>query len=128
LRVRARVLEDAGKTDQAVETLNEILIAEPYDVESRYLLVQLLGSSDRAAERDRQQAEYARYRALQDRLVELNLAASADPDALAPRLELIQVCRDLGRVELAEMWRRAADFCEQRLKLKKPPIAESLAQ
>ena len=107
-------MEDQGKVDTAIELLRQILSVEPYDVESRYQLVQLLGIQGKTEQRDQEQSEYIRYRKLQDRLVELNLKASEAPDALEPRKELVQVCRDLGRPELAEMWSRAARFCEMR--------------
>lgn len=114
LRIKVRLVEDQGKLDIAIELLRQILSVEPYDVESRYQLVQLLGIQGKTEQRDQEQAEYVRYRKLQDRLVELNLKASEAPDALEPRRELVQVCRDLGRLELAEMWSRAARFCEMR--------------
>ena len=114
LRIKVRLMEDQGKVDTAIELLRQILSAEPYDVESRYQLVQLLGIQGKTEQRDQEQSEYIRYRKLQDRLVELNLKASEAPDALEPRKELVQVCRDLGRPELAEMWSRAARFCEMR--------------
>lgn len=114
LRIKVRLVEDQGKLDIAIELLRQILSIEPYDVESRYQLVQLLGIQGKTEQRDQEQAEYVRYRKLQDRLVELNLKASEAPDALEPRRELVQVCRELGRSELAEMWSRAARFCEMR--------------
>lgn len=120
LRIKVRLLEDEGNIEDAVKVLRQILKAEPYDVESRYTLVQLLGVRGLNEQRDREQAEYARYRKLQDRLVELNLEASSHPDAVAPRRELAQVCQELGRTQLAEMWRRAADVCEQRLRQQNP--------
>lgn len=114
LRIKVRLVEDQGKLDIAIELLRQILSVEPFDVESRYQLVQLLGIQGKTDQRDQEQAEYVRYRKLQDRLVELNLKASEAPDALEPRRELVQVCRELGRLELAEMWSRAARFCEMR--------------
>lgn len=114
LRLQARLLEESGNLPGAIQALKQLLNEEPYDVESRYLLVQLLGSSGQTRERDQQQVEYLRWRKLHDRLIELNLKANEEPDAVAPRRELVSVCRELGRERLAEMWQRSADYCEQR--------------
>ena len=128
LRVKARLLEDQGKTDEAIAVLRRILAAEPHDVERRYQFVQLLGIRGLAEEHDREQQEYLRYRSLQDRLVALNLKASAEPDAVAPRQELVEVCRALGRTQLAAMWQRAVTFCEQRREQRESAAHNSAAQ
>jgi len=123
LRLKARLLEQRGQLEGALEALEQVLQKEPYDVESRYLFVQLLGSRGRLEERDRQQAEYSRWKALHDRMVELNRTASEQPDAVAPRRELVTVCRELGRERLAEMWQRSAEYCEQRQRAAQTPEA-----
>lgn len=115
LRIKGQLLEDAGMLDEAIAILRQVLSFEPYDVESRYRLVQMLAARGLTEQHAQEQAEYLRYRKLQDRLVELNLKASEDPDAVEPRRELITVCQELGRVRLAEMWARATRLCEQRL-------------
>lgn len=117
LRLKSRLLEERGQLDEALSALRKVLAAEPYDVEGRYQLVQLLGVRGLDEERDREQQEYLRLRALHDRLVKLNQQASDEPDAVAPRRELVQVCGDLGRPQLAEMWERAVMICEQRQRL-----------
>ena len=128
LRVKVQLLEDEGKTDEAIAVLRRILAAEPYDVERRYQFVQLLGIRGLTEERDREQQEYLRYRSLQDRLVALNLKASAEPDAVAPRQELVEVCRALGRTQLAAMWQRAVTFCEQRRQQRESAAHNSAAR
>ncbi len=114
LKLKARLVEDAGQGEQAVTLLQKVLAAEPFDLDARYQLMQLLGVLGRGSERAVAQVEYDRYRGLQDRLVKLNQQANSDPTAVAPRRELVEVCRALGRPKLADMWRRAADYCVQR--------------
>ena len=119
LRLKSRLLEERGQVDGALTALRQVLAAEPYDVESRYQLVQLLGVRGLLEERDREQQEYQRYRALQEQLVKFNLQASDEPDAVAPRRELVRICQELGRHQLAEMWQRAVAYCEKRERLRK---------
>jgi tetratricopeptide (TPR) repeat protein len=119
LRLKSRLLEERGQVDGALTALRQVLAAEPYDVESRYQLVQLLGIRGLIEERDREQREYQRYRGLQDQLVKFNLQASDEPDAVAPRRELVRICQELGRHKLAEMWQRAVAYCEKREQLRK---------
>ena len=114
LKLRAKLFDEAGQGEQAVTLLQKVLATEPFDVDARYQLVQLYGTLGKHAERAIEQIEYDRYRALQDRLIELNQQANSDPNALAPRRELVGVCRTLGRHKLADMWQRAADHCTRR--------------
>ena len=121
LKLKARLIEEAGQGEQAVELLQKVLATEPFDLAARYQLVQLYGALAKSTERATEQVEYDRYRALQDRLVELNQQANSDPNATAPRRELVEVCRALGRQKLADMWQRAADYCARRQQGQKTP-------
>ncbi len=114
LKLKARLSEETGQGEQAVKLLQKVLATEPFDLDARYQLVQLYGALAKSTERATEQVEYYRYRALQDRLVELNQQANSDPNAIAPRRELVEVCRALGRQKLADMWQRAADYCARR--------------
>ena len=78
------------------------------------LILQLYGVLGKNEERATELTEYNRYRELQSRLVELNQQANADPGAVAPRREWVEACQALGRQNLADMWRRAAEYCDRR--------------
>ena len=114
LKLKARIVEEAGAGELAVKLLQQVLVKEPYDLDARYQLLQLYGSLGKNDERATELIEYNRYRALQDRLIKLNQQASLDPNAEAPRRELVEVCQALGRQKLADMWQRAADYCARR--------------
>ncbi len=114
LKLKARFLEDAGKGEQALKLLKKSLVTEPFNLNARYQLLQLYGVLGKNEERATELTEYNRYRELQSRLVELNQQANADPGAVAPRRELVEVCQALGRQKLADMWRRAAEYCDRR--------------
>ncbi len=121
LKLRAKLFDEAGQREQAVTLLQKVLVAEPFDVDARYQLVQFYGTLGKNAERTAEQVEYDRYRALQDRLIELNQQANSDPNAITPRRELAEVCRALGRQKLAEMWQRAAEHCARRQQGRQTP-------
>lgn len=114
LKLKARFLEEEGRGEVAVKLLRKVLVAESFDLDARYQLVQLYGVLGKNEERAIEQIEYNRYRALQDRLIELNQQASSDPNAVAPRRELVEVCQALGRQKLADMWQQAAEYCARR--------------
>ena len=121
LKLLAKLFDEVGQGEQAVTLLQKVLATEPFDVDARYQLVQLYGTLGKHAERATEQIEYDRYRALQDRLIELNQQANSDQNAIAPRRELVEVCRTLGRQKLADMWQRAADLCTRRQQGEKSP-------
>ena len=121
LKLLAKLFDEVGQGEQAVTLLQKVLATEPFDVDARYQLVQLYGTLGKHSERATEQIEYDRYRALQDRLIELNQQANSDPSAIAPRRELVEVCRKLGRQKLAEMWQRAAEHCARRQQGERTP-------
>ena len=117
MKVKARLWEDAGEVTHAIELMERVVVAEPFDVESRHRLAVLYGAAGQKEAHVSAQAEYLRVYNLHTRLVELNVQADADSDAVAPRRELSEVCQALGRTELAQVWQQAADRCERRVKL-----------
>lgn len=120
LKLKARFLEDAGQGEQATKLLQRALVTEPFDLDARYQLVQLYGALGRKEDQATELTEYNRFRELQNRLIELNQQANSDPNAEAPRRELVEVCRALGRHKLADMWQKAAEFCTRRQQSRKP--------
>ncbi|MEK6257566.1 MAG: tetratricopeptide repeat protein [Planctomycetota bacterium] len=121
LKLKARFIEEAGEGELAVPLLQKVLVEEPFDLDARYQLLQLYGALGKNEERATEQIEYNRYRGLQDRLIELNQQASSDPNAEAPRRELVKVCQALGRQKLAAMWHKAAEFCARRQQSPRTP-------
>ena len=122
LKLKARFIEEAGQGELAVPLLQKVLVEEPFDLDARYQLLQLYGFLGKNEERAAELTEYNRYRALQDRLIELNQQASSDPNATAPRRELVKVCQTLGRQKLAAMWQQAAEFCARRQQSQRTPV------
>lgn len=103
-----------GDTAEALHALDRAVELFPYDAESRYrrgLQLQKLGREAEA------QAELARWEELKDqstRLTELNLQALSNPWDAEVRDQLAEVCRELGKDDLADMWTQAAAHCRRR--------------
>ena len=121
LKLKARLLEEAGQGELAVALLQKALATEPFDLDARYQLLQLYGALGKNEERATELTEYNRYRELQNRLISLNQEANSDPNAEAPRRELVKVCQALGRQKLADMWQRAAEYCARRQQGQRSP-------
>jgi tetratricopeptide (TPR) repeat protein len=109
LRVRALLLADAP--EKAAPLLEEALRADPHDVASRYQLAQAYDRLDRPADAAAQRKRLERSQALLKELTELSREAADRPKDGAVRRRLAEVCRDLDRPALAEMWDRAAAAC-----------------
>lgn len=120
LKLKAKIIEDDGRTNEALTLLERAVSIAPNDLEARYQLVQIVTILKDEKRRAKEQAEYDRYRALQDSMVKLNQDADANPDDPEIRFELARVCEQLHRPHLASMWQRAAKQCERRKMLKTP--------
>ncbi|MCA9052899.1 MAG: tetratricopeptide repeat protein [Planctomycetaceae bacterium] len=100
--------------DDAADDLEVILAADPHDYEARHLLAQAyqqLGrEADAAAARDQMQADFALF----ERMTELSRKAINAPDNPFVRDELADVCEQLGKTDLAEVWRNAATAVRQK--------------
>jgi tetratricopeptide (TPR) repeat protein len=109
LYFEARLEMDAGRPDRAAASLEAILEQDPYDLNARY---QLALAWQRAGDDDRHSTELARWQELNrlhQELTRLSADAIRDPHAAGLRDQLADVCADLGKVELAASWRRAAE-------------------
>lgn len=101
-----------GEADKAVAILQEAARLYPFDPECRYRLAMALQAAKRNSESE---AELARWNTLMDlsrRLTDLNEAALGDVQNAEIRRELASVCEQLGKPELAKMWRDSAAAIE----------------
>jgi tetratricopeptide (TPR) repeat protein len=105
---RAKLHLEMRQPEAALTALQRILQADAYDWQAHYLsgLVHVrLGKTEQAEE------SFEKVRRSQDlmrQLHQLNEAAIARPNDPNIRHRLGQVCVELGKAELAEMWFRAA--------------------
>ncbi len=99
---------DQGRGTEARQRLQGVLARDPHNLVARNLLIrawQMMGETDRAkAEAERLSAS----KALHDRHDQLVTAALSEPDNGPLRLELANLCDQLGRPADAARWRRSA--------------------
>lgn len=110
-QLRARLLIEGGRPADAVPLLEEVLTRDPHDFESRYrlsLAFRRLGQTGRADEELRRMKE---SQALRRRLTDLSDQAVAEPRNAEIRDDLARICEELGKHDLARLYRQAADAC-----------------
>lgn len=106
--LEAEILSSEGKRMEAVEILRKATAVFPYDAECRYQLGLALRDAGQVEEAQVELAEWNRLKALATQLTEKNFRALSNPRDSGIREELAQLCEQLGKHELAVMWRQAA--------------------
>ena len=108
LWLTARMALDENRTGEALHSLQQVIAVEPANHQALYeisLAYRKLGKESEAQEfLERRNAAYALF----ERFVELNKQAISEPRNAAVRQELAIVCDQLGKKELAAVWRDAA--------------------
>ncbi len=104
----ARFAIDEDRTEDAIAALRRILKADPHHALARYDLALALRRLGRTNEADTEMARRNESQDLFERMVNLNKRAFYEPTNAALRDELATVCEQLGKKELAAMWRDAA--------------------
>ena len=108
LLLEARMHQTDGRPEQAIEPLNRALERDRHDAEARYQLAQAYRQQGRAEEFEQTMALWKESNDLLERLTALSTEAIEKPNEVRIRRELAEVCDALGKLELAESWRRAA--------------------
>lgn len=111
LKLKARLLRDAGQSELAIPLLERAVEERPHDSELMYQLAQAYQEVGRAADGAAALDRFNRTRELRDRLTNLSQQADRDLTSAAVRADLARVCSELGLHELAETWQTAADAC-----------------
>lgn len=113
LLVEARMARESGEAAAAIPLLEGILQEDPHDAAARYQLA--LAYRDGADEQRYEQeiAKYQRSIKLRLKLSELHVEAIEDPNDAELRDEIAGLCTELGKDELAAVWRRAAEACRR---------------
>ena len=108
LWLAARIALDEGQTTNAISVLSKIVATAPFH---NIALMELAASHRRLgniAEADRYLARRNVARELFEKMVNLNTRAIREPQNADVREELADVCENLGKPDLATVWRDAA--------------------
>ncbi len=108
---RARFALESGEPERAESILRKILKSDSANIDAYYYLGLVLAKLGQNEESRIAHTEHARLVSLKETLTELNIKAIQNPRDRHVRLELADVCEKLGKQDLAQMWRRAANAC-----------------
>lgn len=109
LMLQAEFFQADNRNTEAIGRLRRAVKLDHFDIEARYklaLLLQKLGSAD---EYKAEIAEWEKQKKMKEQLTELNIKALSEPFNSELRFELADLCEQLGKKELATMWRKAGE-------------------
>ena len=111
--LKGRMLLEDGQAELALPLLKKAVGLDPHNYETRYQLSQAL---QRLGDKDAAEAELSQMKKskeLREKLTKLHFEAFSRPRDPEIRQQLAEVCTQLGKPELAEMWQQAADTYRQ---------------
>jgi tetratricopeptide (TPR) repeat protein len=114
------ILETRSDIAGARQKYEEGVARFPHDEDLQYRLaiaLKTLGETERSAV---EMAKWEKKNAQKNRLVELNRLAAEQPLNAQVRYELSDLCNEMQRPGLAEMWKAAAIACERAAGTSKP--------
>ena len=109
LMTRARFEFESGHHNDAVATLERVLKIDKSNINAYYVLAQVLTRLGREAEARTSHETHEQLIGVKNRLTNLNLEALQHPHDRVLREQLADICEQLGKRDLAAMWRRAAE-------------------
>ena len=104
---------DKQQTQAVIAPLQKLLTSDPHDTACRYQLAQAWQRLGQPEKYKREMERHKHSQALKQELTEKNLEASRSPDNADVRDRLAELCTELGKPELATMWRQAAAACRR---------------
>ena len=107
LLLSARINIDHGKLDLAEKPLQTLLERNPHDVKARYQLALLQRQSGNLPAFQETMRLKDQSQALIDRMIQLNQDIINNPGDGSLCQQIADVCEQLGKLELAESWRKA---------------------
>jgi tetratricopeptide (TPR) repeat protein len=111
LGLRAKIHAAVGEDAAADVLLKKALRLDAHDCFSRYQLALLRTKQKRQGEADEQFRLLALSQQLFKQMSEMNQEAIERPRDAAVRYRLVDVCHQLNKPELAQMWLKAANSC-----------------
>ena len=108
LLLQGQILMESGEIDQAVAVFKKSVNQDPSDYHARFHLVQSLRRAGNEAEADRHEIISEELRAAWSKFSDLHIDAIDQPTNAEIRNEIAAIAEDLGRLDLARTWYRAA--------------------
>jgi len=108
---RSRFALESGDLEKAEPILREIVASDPANIDAYYIFGQALVKLGKHEEARVANEKRSQLLALKESLTELNIKAIQNPRDAQIRYELADTCDKLGKQDLAQMWRRAANAC-----------------
>ncbi|HIF00924.1 MAG TPA: tetratricopeptide repeat protein [Planctomycetes bacterium] len=113
IQLKAELEQARGNDALSISILERLVEDFPDRTDSRYQLALALQQSGRKEEGAQQMERWKEQRKIADELIQLNLKAVMDPNDADVRDRLSLLCRQLGKTQLADMWRDAAEACRR---------------
>jgi tetratricopeptide (TPR) repeat protein len=110
--LRAQIHAAANETAVAAALLEKALRIDPHDSICRYQLAQTYIRIGRKADAEEQRSLLDHTQRLLQALGDLGREANEKPRDSQVRLRLAEVCEQLNKYDMAQMWRRAAESCQ----------------
>lgn len=108
LRLTARFAVDEGRPAEAIEPLQKIIAADPHNDQALMELSAAYRRLGQEAEAEQFLERRNAARALMEEFVDLNKRAIKEPSNAELRDQIAEKCDQLGKKELAAVWRDAA--------------------
>ena len=109
LMLQAELFQADNRNTEAISRLRRIIKLDQFDIEARYKLALLLKKVGRTDEYMAEIEEWEKQKKMKEQLTELNIKALSEPFNSVLRFELADLCEQLGKKELAVMWRNAGE-------------------
>jgi len=109
LLLQAEFFQADNRNTEAIGRLRRAVKLDHFDIEARYKLALLLQKVGNTDEYNAEITEWEKQKKMKEQLTELNIKALSEPFNSELRFELADLCEQLGKKELAVMWRKAGE-------------------
>ncbi len=107
-----RIYLESGQPEEAIANLEAAIRVNPVDFDAHFLLTTAFRQLGRTEQAEKQFAIQESIREFRVRMAELNDKAIKNPTDRDVRLELSELCRNIGHMKLARVWKKAAQGCQ----------------
>ena len=106
-----RIKLESGDPELAIANLKAAIQSDPFDFDAHFILTAAYRQLGQKEQAEKQFATQESVREFRVRMAELNSRAIKNPSDAEVRLELAELCRNIGHIKLARIWEKAAQAC-----------------